>query len=93
MITPKVFILASVALTAMLVAPVARANDHRRHNGDRHEYRGQHGRYYGQSNYYYQQPGVIYDNPGYGYSDGGYYNGGGTSGVIGFGGHRHHHRH
>ncbi|MEI9898688.1 MAG: hypothetical protein WDN28_33720 [Chthoniobacter sp.] len=91
----KLFLVGAVGLAGLLVTSTARADDHRRHNGDRHDYRG-HYHYYGQRHYYYQQPGVYYGNSDYGYYNGGYYNGGGSGVTIAIGGHRsyrhHHHR-
>ena len=104
MIAPKMFLVATVALTGLLFAPSAQAKDHHHHGDSRdrehyhHEYYGQSYNGYDQGNYYNQRASVVYGDPYYNndryYGD--RYNGRSNIGVtLAFGGHshRHHHHH
>jgi len=99
MITLKTFLVATVALTGLLLAPAAQAKDHH-HHGDRHEREHYHHESYGHSyngydqGYYYNQgPSVVYGDPYYNndYYGDGRSNVGVTFAFGGRRGHRHHH--
>jgi len=89
MITTKVFLVATVALTGLLFAPSAQAKDLSHHHGHRH---GGGGGYYGQSYYGYNQPYYYDQGPAVVYG-GPYYGGYGNGVTFAFGGHRGHRHH